>query len=199
MINVANLEVTFCGRVHERNWQGKPLSESTVKSVRKCVKECIFAKWWLNANCAHANFHEHNADEIFRSGLDFYSEREANRILAEWGFINQLNARIDQLHRFWNGGNLDKITRELDLIEESRYDWEDLSLAWIVRLLPEENSLKTLLLCAGTMSDKQEFIPEYWQLLEQAERILVDRKRFLLDWVKNKQPLSALSFTVLGV
>lgn len=199
MIKIADLEVTFCWHGHERNWQWRPLNEATVMHIKTCVRDCLLAKLWLNANCAHSNLHTNDANKIFETWLLDYNAEEKQAILADWDMLSQLNSRVDQLHRFGNGGNLDQIAQDVDLLEERRYESEDSSLRWAVLSLPETDPLRTILLCAGSMSDKKQYIAEYWQLLEQAEQILVKRKWCLLDWVKNRHPHSALIFTALNI
>ena len=187
MKSIHELEVTWCWHVHEKNWQWQPLNPKTFDKVRKCVRECTLAKWWLNANCAHTNNHPNNADEIFEAWLSRYKPIGKTALLERWKFLGQLNSRVDQLHRFGNGGNLDKISWDYDLLNERRADSEDLSLKEAVYLLSEDDPLKIILLCAGSMSQQNHYVDEYWELLKTAEEILVERKVFLLDWVKMKQ------------
>ncbi len=197
MLGIAGLEVTYCWHTHEKNWIWEPLNRHTVTKVKRCVRECIFAKWWLNANCAHTSNHENNADEIFEAWLAQYSPKGRAALLKNWKFLGQLNSRVDQLHRFGNGGNLDKISWDYDLIEERKHDEEDFSCEQAVYSLMENDPLKIILLCVGTMSQQNHSVDEYWELLKTAEEILVERKEFLLDWVKMKQSPKALLLTPL--
>lgn len=192
MLDTADLEVTFCWHPHEKNWKWQPLSRNTVNMVKRCVRECIYAKWWLNANCAHTNLHKNNADEIFEVWLARYKPKVKAALLEKWKFLGQLNSRVDQLHRFGNGGNLDKISWDCDLLEERKHESEDSSCEKAIYSLPQNDPLRIILLCAGAMSQQNHYVNEYWELLKTAEEILVARKRFLLDWVKMKQSPSIL-------
>ena len=192
-----DLEVAFCWRPHEKNWKWQPLSRKTVHVVKRCVRECIFAKWWLNANCAHTNLHKNNADKIFEDWLARYKPKGKDALLERWKFLGQLNSRVDQLHRFGNGGNLDKISWDCDLLNERRHESEDPSYEQAVYSLAEDDPLRIILLCAGTMSQQNHYVDDYWGLLKTAEEILVERKGFLLDWVKMKQSPKVLLLTPL--